>query len=254
MGFTLSPSSLAAYLALWRHLGFYLGVPPSILRTHFGNWARADAFLLSAVAHLFVVPHTPAARARLPTLPVLRAVAARGQPGGVDASALAYHHGLACALLGDAFARDLGVPPSAWRTRVQVRLSFLGMRVPAWLGEVYPRTGWEAKRRECIRRALPRIVCRSLGGRRARFFAGGVGGSRGLDAVEVEGIETREKAVGWQEEKWEKVDVESEAWIEEGREIVRMWNELWREMFAVLGIGAAVVGAVTWAAYTRWQS
>jgi hypothetical protein len=135
-------------------------------------------------------------------------------------------------------------------------MSFLAMRVPVLFGEWYPRRGWEQKRREVIRRALPRVVCRSLGGRLTKFFAGGVPGVPATSqpdrdvatqdgAIKVSTGDTKLSTVNppsLRDEKWEVVDVENDLWVDEGREIGRMWRELWREMFTVAGVGALGIG------------
>lgn len=253
MGFHLPTSSREAYLALWRHLGFYLGIPVPILRKHFGTWERADAFLVSVSAHLFPIPRTEEERARIPTRSVLQAVAERPVMGttnaGADPAGLEYHHALARALLRDEFADELGVPRVCWKARIKVRMSFLAMCIPVWFGEVYPRRGWEEKRQDCIRRALPRVVCRSLGARRTKFFAGGAGHARD-GATKVASVEEGEQRPRWQDEKWEKVDVESEEWVVEGKEIMRLWRTLWREMAAVV-VGVSVVAVGAMAAFLR---
>lgn len=219
MGFRVSAREKEAYLALWRHLGLYLGIAPSILSAHFSSWERADALLLSTVLHLFAFPKSPETLARLPTVPVLRAVAARS----FMQSSVGYHLALTRALLGDGFADDIGIPRSSLFARLQIWFSFLSMRLPVRFGELYPRKEWERRRQECIRRALPRIVVRGLGARRTTFTLG--------------------------KGKWVKVDVEGEEWLQEGRRITTMWKSMWREMGLVVSGIVIVLGA---GAYTAW--
>ncbi|KAJ3749051.1 hypothetical protein DFH05DRAFT_1376553, partial [Lentinula detonsa] len=46
--------SSTCYLAVWRHIGFSLGVAPTSLAEHFVHPVVADQFLLSATIHLFL--------------------------------------------------------------------------------------------------------------------------------------------------------------------------------------------------------
>jgi hypothetical protein len=98
------------------------------------------------------------------------------------------------------------------------------MRIPVLFGEIYPRKRWELKRREIIRRALPRIVIWGLGARRTNFVVG--------------------------KDKWQAVDTTSDVWVDEGRELTNMWKEIWRELSIVTAGCAAISVAALWAAWT----
>jgi hypothetical protein len=237
MGLALSARERAAYVALWRHLGFYLGVPRDVLARHFADWARADAFLDSALLHLFAFVDDPALVARLPTIPVLRAVAARGGLGGATRALtaqdtqLGYHLALSRAMLGAEFGAALGLPRTGWADAARVRAVFLAMAAPIWFGRAW-RRGWERARTECIRRALPRVVAWNLGRRRTAFWAGPAKG------VPVRGADRR----------WDPIDITADEWVQEGRWIMDHWGAMWWEMFAVLGGTAALgVAGTVWA-------
>ncbi|EIN08296.1 hypothetical protein PUNSTDRAFT_87654 [Punctularia strigosozonata HHB-11173 SS5] len=221
MGFHLSAREKEAYLFLWRYLGYYLGIRNLILDRHFSSWARAEAFLLSSVLHLFAFRKTPEQLARLPTIPVLRAVS--GRPP--FRSSLRYNLAISRSLLGDEFASDLGIPSTTFYSWMQVQLSFVTMRVPVLFGQFYPRKRWEWKRREVIRRALPRVVIWGLGGRRTNFVVG--------------------------KDKWCTVDMKSDRWVRDGQEIMRMWKEIWRELSLVVA-GCICVGTIV--GYGVWAS
>jgi hypothetical protein len=235
MGLPLTDYESEAYLALWRHLGYYLGIPSDILNTHFGKWSAADAFLDSAVLHLFTFPEDPAVAARLPTIPVLRAVAAKGGLGAATRpvtsqdTQLGYHLALSRSLLGVELGSALGLPTPSWSDAFRVRGTFLAMAGPIWFGRLW-RLGWEERRSECIRRALPRVVAWTLGRRRTTFWAG-----------PIRGVQVREG-----DHRWDKIDPEAEEWVEEGRWIVKNWALVWREMIGVVGgmVLMAAVGAV----------
>ncbi|EEB88628.1 hypothetical protein MPER_13445, partial [Moniliophthora perniciosa FA553] len=53
LGLTPNRSDAEAFLAIWRHVGFYMGVSPTILRRYFSNIDASDRFLSSMVIHLF---------------------------------------------------------------------------------------------------------------------------------------------------------------------------------------------------------
>lgn len=247
IGFHLSLSEKESYLALWRHIGFYLGISPRILQRHFGSWSTAEAFTQSAVIHLFDLraasedSPAPAAMARLPAVPVLRSVAEHLAGEGKEPD-YEYHYAVAYTLLGPELARAVGVPTwHSWRMLLRVRLTFLAIRVPVWFGRLYPRAGWEATRIECVARGLPRYVCRLLGFRRSTFFAVG-----GAEAVEEDKKEKEGR-------RWEVLDNKCESWLEETRVITKMWNEIWGEMKVVLAsvgiVGVASAGLSVWLMY-----
>lgn len=233
MGLSLTAYQREAYLALWRHLGFYLGLPSDILHSHFGTWASADAFLESVTLHLFTFDEDPAVIARLPTIPVLRAVAAKGGLGAATRpvtdrdTQLGYHLALSWTLLGPALGAAVGLPVPTWKDALRVRATFLAMAGPIWFGRIW-RGGWERKRSECIRRALPRVVAWMLGRRRTTFWAGSIQGVARTQA----------------DRRWDNIDIQAEEWIAEGRWITRHWKLVWREMMAVVG-SAIVVGLST---------
>jgi hypothetical protein len=235
MGLPLTLDERECYLALWRHLGYYLGVSPRLLETHFIDWAHAEAFLSSAALHLFDPDPDPDIAARLPALPVLHAVAVHEAKNG-EPPDLEYHVELARVLLGPELSRAVALPPTPKRStaRWRVRLALIALRVPVWFGSVYPRKGWEATRVECIRRALPRFLCRQLEGRRTTFLA--VKAPAGTDRVSI--------STGDKEQRWEKVDLQGDAWRAEMREIERMWKSIWREMVgALMASGVFLAGA-----------
>jgi hypothetical protein len=224
MGIPLSHHEREAYLALWRHLGFYLGVPARVLHSHFSTYERANAFFESAIAHLFSFDEDPATIARLPTVPVLRTVAARGGLSNARAAPKphefeeGYHFALAHALIGPELAVSVGLPPPSLRNRWRVRRKFWEMRLPIVFGRLYPRRAWEAKRLEIIRRAVPRMMIRLLGNRRSTFFAG-----------PPAGVSPRAGDV-----RWIKIDANTLEWAQGGEWIMRAVAEQDKEMMSVI--------------------
>lgn len=76
MGMAPSPLERNQFIALWRHVGFFMGVEPAILRRCFGDEKKADRFLFSSVRHLFGEEEVGSVLDG-PTIPVLRSCADR---------------------------------------------------------------------------------------------------------------------------------------------------------------------------------
>ncbi len=69
------------FVALWRHIGYYMGVSPDILTRHYSSAKVADQFLFSVVRHMFSELETTLRRGEQPppgaTMPLLTAVSKR---------------------------------------------------------------------------------------------------------------------------------------------------------------------------------
>ncbi|GJE96281.1 DUF2236 domain-containing protein [Phanerochaete sordida] len=152
-----APAQVRAYLALWRHVGFYLGVAPSILRQYLHTPSAADQFLASATLSLFS-SNAPLDPRTLPTLPILRAAAHR-PPGGAS---LAHNCAVTRLLVGGALADHLGLPRTPPLARVRLYAALAVQALPVLFARCYPRAGWRAKRRAVMREGLPRSVRWSL--------------------------------------------------------------------------------------------
>ncbi|OBZ78280.1 hypothetical protein A0H81_02676 [Grifola frondosa] len=193
-------TSASAYLSLWKHVGFYLGVSPDILRRYFSNLHTADKFLASMALHLFSTDDDPiTVAAYAPTIPILRATANRppAYMSFEDNCALTRH------LLGPALASHLGIQPTALRARIWMHASLLIQRMPQWFSTWYPRRGWIRKRREVLREGIARSLRWNLGMRRTSFrprtdlgvcmsaashSADDVGGALAVGVKEAEGV------------------------------------------------------------------
>jgi hypothetical protein len=53
MGITLTPSEELAYLSVWLHIGYYLGVCPTRLERYYNNVSSASKLLASNTMYLF---------------------------------------------------------------------------------------------------------------------------------------------------------------------------------------------------------
>ncbi|KAI1789447.1 hypothetical protein LXA43DRAFT_974282 [Ganoderma leucocontextum] len=165
------PDKASAYLALWRHVGYYMGVAPSILQRHFSSTRAADKFVATAALNLFLedVPSTPPSLStpiiKGPTVPILVAVSNRPP---LHAS-FEYNIALTTHLVGAPLARRLGLPPTPLATRLKMHAFLLAQRVPHYFAAWYPRTAWLAKRRAVLAEGMMRSVRGSMGMRRSAF-------------------------------------------------------------------------------------
>nr|VWO94131.1 Swi1p [Ganoderma boninense] len=147
------PDKASAYLALWRHVGYYMGVAPSILHRHFASTRAADKFVATAALNLFledlttVLPPSPSSPKSLssnspspsssPNLPPARPPVPRPDPPD---------------------------PPRSLPPRAAAHL-----RLPHYFAAWYPRSGWLAKRRAVLAEGMARSVRGHMGMRRSAF-------------------------------------------------------------------------------------
>ncbi|KAJ8468478.1 hypothetical protein ONZ51_g9608 [Trametes cubensis] len=234
-----SPAQASAYLALWRHVGFYLGVSPSILLRYFSNTGTTDKFLATAALHLFsddtcgpginnnisptLSPSTPnrtAMSLRRPTIPILVAVSNRPPLN----TSLEYNIALTTHLLGPSLSARLGLPPTSLRTRLRVHAFLFMQRLPHYFAQLYQRKGWHEKRRALYREGLARSVWWNLGRRQTTF--------RPRTAVEDGGRQS-DRAIGG--ELPSRVTDEESVNLDPARAqvLTKMWSEVWREMIVV---------------------
>jgi hypothetical protein len=158
----------AAYIDLWRHIGFYLGISHRILKHHFTSPDKATKFLASTILHLLEFPQDAEGKAIMasaPTIPILLSIANRPPfPNSFERNCA-----LTRMLIGNPLATHLSVPSTSRAQSIKLRLSLYKERVPQFFGEIYPRKGWEVKRRELVRIAMARIVRWQLGMRKTMF-------------------------------------------------------------------------------------
>ncbi|TFY82912.1 hypothetical protein EWM64_g1096 [Hericium alpestre] len=185
----------SAYLALWRHIGFYLGVSPAILRRYFCSPSTADKFLASTAVHLFSVSPSETALTP-PTLPILRATSNRPPLR----TTFAYNCALASFLLGPELSSHLGIPPTDLVSHVKLQLVLIGQRIPVYFARYYPRKGWVRKRRAMVKEGLVRMTRWNMGMRRTTFrprteSTVGRGGERQRGGDIGDGVEEAEKVI-----------------------------------------------------------
>lgn len=215
-------------IALWRHVGYYLGIDSDILSRHFSSLAVSNKFLASVVVHLLESPDALPEDEKHsmlslppPTMPILHAVADRPP----FPSTLAYCCALTRFLIGPSLADHLEVPRTSalQYCRLQTRL-FL-VKMPYLFGKVYRIRDWEARRIKLSREGISRMIRWQMGMRRTVFRP------RREDGAIAEGVE------------------ELEAMVPNmvlGRAFMREYNSLIREMVGVMGGAVVLVLALGW--------
>ncbi|KIJ38929.1 hypothetical protein M422DRAFT_68961 [Sphaerobolus stellatus SS14] len=156
----------AAFIATWRHIGFYLGVDPGILRAHFSSSVNATKFLSSTIIHL-LTSYPDEQYYFPPTMPVLRAIS--GRPP--FPKTLAHHCALTRRLLGNSMSTYLGVPSTSILENIRVLKDCVMMQLPILFACYYPRQGWDQTRLTLLRATVPRVIRSQLGLRRTVFRA-----------------------------------------------------------------------------------
>lgn len=244
-----SPAQVSAYLALWRHVGFYMGVSPSILLRYFSTPNAADKFTVTAALNLFLEELSTSSEASLdanagsmlrrPTIPILVAVSNRPPLN----TSIEYNIALTTHLIGRPLAAHLGLPPASLWTRVKMHACLLVQRVPHYLAQLYPCKGWLEKRREVLREGMVRTVCWNMGMRRTAFRPRTAVRDDVHEKPRVNGRRTEvhvhggELAPGVAEAEGVRGDPVRT------RELTRMWKEVFLEMVGVC-VAVGVVGSV----------
>ncbi|KAL0576428.1 hypothetical protein V5O48_005564 [Marasmius crinis-equi] len=194
LGLTASSQDAEAFLALWRHVGFYMGVSPDILRRHWKSAPVADQFLSSMLVHVFA-PLNPEDKELFtgPTMPIL--IAAANRPPGYNS--LEWNCAVTHRLLGHELATYLKVPEPTWDAKLKLRVMFLIQAVPVYFTRVYGahlRRGWLEKKRWAYAVSIALTLRRGLGNRRTKFRPGGHDGKLDKLQWEDEGV-AEDKAV-----------------------------------------------------------
>ncbi|GAA6034397.1 hypothetical protein JCM8097_002705 [Rhodosporidiobolus ruineniae] len=172
MGIHISPREEAAYLACWRHIGYYLGISPSLLeQVYGGSFETAETRFASLTYTIFPTGPPPSSFSSTPQYKILSAVCdrpPRGQP-------LSHHIALCRLCLGPRFADQLALPPSSLYSTLKADIEvWTGWALLAF-GSAYARVAgtrgrsWEEKRQRWFRRVFELLVVWQLGERRTVF-------------------------------------------------------------------------------------
>lgn len=233
----IPPHLQAAYIAHWRHVGYYLGIPADILARHFDvtrSLAPPDKFFASCITHLFAHPADLADTTKLPppALPLLHTVP--NMPPFI--TPLKSHFRAARFFLGDSLATALNIPRVSQLDVVRLRFYFLAVVYPEWFGRYYPRRSWDRTRQALTQDLLGRMVRFKLEGRRSMFrphnVLPGEGGIKQEGQLPKDVIEMEKKGIVTSKRKgvWAYV----------------RYQGLMLEMLAVSG---GVVGFTLWAGW-----
>ncbi|CAE6396002.1 unnamed protein product [Rhizoctonia solani] len=211
------------YLALWRHIGYYMGIDPKILSRHFSSLSVNNKFIASILVHLFEGPESKEGSLPPPTMPILHAVANRPP----FPTSFAYNCALTRFLVGDLLADYLQVPKTPPLEYYFLRTRLLLAKVPYLFGRVYRIRNWESRRIRISREGLSRVVRWQLGMRRTIFRP------RREDGEIAPGVEQAEAIVPN---------------MVLGQAFMREYNIFIREMLGVMGGVVLSVLVVGWKA------
>ncbi|KAG8978902.1 hypothetical protein FRB90_008261, partial [Tulasnella sp. 427] len=235
LGFHFTRAEADATIALWRHVGFYLGMEPSILEKHFKDWESAERFGAMCGQMLFLelqetLEAASDAGVEPPPAPTIAMINALGTY--VDAKrAQEERFVLSRYLLGERASDLLKLPPMPRMAYAKLRVSLATATLPTVFGRVYtailPPLGkrWESKRGELLLEAVGRMTRYKLGMRRTTFRARGVDGELDEKVKEEEKVEKSKEDV---------------------RRFLKRWNAIWWEMGGVLVIWFGIVGFIGW--------
>ena len=220
MGVNPTPQEREDFVALWRHIGFYMGIEPSILQRCFQTAHAADQFLFSIVRHLFADLEEDVKAGRetppAPTMPVLRSVSDR-PPFFVPKEA---HCASSRHMIGSRLASALHIPPTPFKYVALLQLTYVTVWYPVLFG-TYWRSGWERSRRDLARPLLRRLITWSMGLKISRFSG--------------EGTSLEEKTLDQAE----------------GQLLVRKWKLVMREMLLVTAVFCSIPIFAVWKVASR---
>lgn len=234
-GYSFTTRQADAVIAFWRHLGYYMGVNPSILSKHFRNWETAERFgatcgqiLVLDLAEL--EQKAKAVSAALPTAPTVSILDAFAKKDGAGTT-LEDRLAICRYLVGPKLSDLLGLPLPTWTTTVKIHFSFGATAFPIYFGRVYsslvPIRGqaWENRRRALTVEAIARIARFKIGNRRTAFRP------RNVEGELVESVATAEAV---------------ERNLTDVANFMRAWKINIAEMFGVMGLGLLVIVYSVW--------
>ncbi|KAL0570507.1 hypothetical protein V5O48_011453 [Marasmius crinis-equi] len=172
LGLTPTREDAQAFLAIWKHVGFYMGVSPIILRRYFCDVDVSDKFLASIIIHLFSPDDEDDISFHAPTMPIL--IATTGRPP--LRNTLEWNCAVTHRLLGYELATYLKVPEPAWSMKLKTEAVLALQSVPVLFSRVYGRSfrrGWLEKRRWVYAVGMILTLRGTLGMRRTKFRPGG---------------------------------------------------------------------------------
>ncbi|KAK8858904.1 hypothetical protein IAR55_003135 [Kwoniella newhampshirensis] len=166
-GIRLTAQEEAAYVAVWRHIGFYLGISPSRLEVYYTGpdlVSRAAKLFACLTMHLFSFDLEFDDYRATSTYRILASVAERPpRPSKIEK-----HLATSRFLIGDKLADKLLIPPTPRRIAFQLGVA----RAVDWalisFGRVYGQR-WEIERVTITKLLVTMVVCWQLGVKRTKF-------------------------------------------------------------------------------------
>lgn len=161
VGIPLTAREKEDFVALWRHVGFYMGIEPRILRRCFRDYEAAERFYFCVSSHHFLGVDIPS-RVQLtaltdamksgrdlrgPALPLLYSAANRAP---VPLS-FATNCAVTRFLLGDSLANALFLPRTSPKRRIRLAFVLAALAAPSILFDCYWRSGWKQEAENCLR-------------------------------------------------------------------------------------------------------
>jgi hypothetical protein len=160
MGIYIPQEDKEAYIATWKHIGYYMGIQSVHLERFYSDYHAAEKHLCSSIAHL-LEPELGKPSGMLP-LQLLHGISNRPLYG----HSLQYHAELSRLLIGDELANVFQLPRGNLRTRFQLWRSLILMRLESWFGRWY-RSGWEKERIRLMKEFVDWLVMWQVGKRQA---------------------------------------------------------------------------------------
>lgn len=251
VGITPTAQDCEDYTALWKVIGYYLGIDEDILEHHFSSWHQSTRILGSVIANVFAGESDPPPPSYFPlerlvpkqdrvihvtqksvnpdpwtspsTLPVIFSVCNRWP----SPFTLLDHCAAARNLMGPSLADWLSVPRTSWMEWLKLHIGFAIGNIPPKFAQIY-RSEWDARRRRAMQNSVEAAIIMTLGDRITKFRP------RQLDAFEPQ----------------KEADEFS---VKPDREVisaVREWGLVYAEMSVVLALIAPVLPL--YAVQTTW--
>lgn len=210
-GLPPTPDECQDFIAVWRHIGFYMGIEPRLLRRCFRDTSAAQMTFSCISSHHFLplakldgkIPPPPTIGSDFgpskptiktvtgqeelplpalfdfnhgPALPLLWAVADQ-PPGNLSFSSLC---GIARFLLGDSMANATTIPSVSLIQYIGLRIRLFVLVYPPLFGRYYPRKQWAEELGGNWHSLLRRIVFFCNKGQYAAWKSSAVGGYGGF--------------------------------------------------------------------------
>lgn len=165
LGHTTTAQQREDFMAIWRHIGFYMGIQEDIILRNFSSYEVGRQFMASVMMDM--IPPDLSNAPLPPTLAILRSFADRG-PLSLTSS-FEYRCNLTRFLTGDTLATALGLPEYTKTGYIRLRYQIFLSNYLCYFGNLYPRQGWNQTHIALMRETLPRLLRFTMGMKRTAF-------------------------------------------------------------------------------------